>query len=71
MPKDATNLLNRKKFTEIPNGWITTTEWKEKRKDKTNGAYGRHWYNDGIKNYYLKESDSLVSSLIRGRIMVV
>ena len=71
VPKNAKDLLNRKKFNIIPEGWITTTEWKENKKDKTNNAYGRHWYNDGIKNYYLKESDSLVSSLTRGRIMVV
>lgn len=71
VPKDSTDLLCRKKFTVIPEGWITTTEWKENRKDKNNGAYGRHWYNDGKINYYLKESDILVNSLTRGRIMVV
>ena len=70
IPVDAKDLTQRKKFDIIPDGWITTTEWKEKRKDKTNGAYGRHWYNDGNKNYYLKESDSLVEKLTRGRMVV-
>jgi len=67
---DAKDLTERKKFDIIPDGWITTTEWKEKRKNKTNGAYGRHWYNDGSKNYYLKEYDSLVEKLTKGRIVV-
>lgn len=64
------DLTNRKKFSVIPEGYITTTEWKERKKDKSNGAYGRHWYNDGTKNFYLKETDPLVEKLTRGRMVV-
>lgn len=68
--ENAENLSTRKKYKTAPNGWITTSEWKERRKDKTNNAYGRHWYNDGIKNFYLKENDPLVEKLTRGRMVV-
>lgn len=67
----AKDLTNRKKFSIIPEGYITTTEWKERKKDKSNAAYGRHWYNDGSKNYYLKEFDPLVEKLTKGRLMIV
>lgn len=67
----ASDLSSRKKFKDVPVGWITTTEWKDKRKNKTNNAYGRHWYNDGSKNFYLKESDPMIEKLIKGRIMAV
>lgn len=69
--ENAKNLNLRKKFKEPPKGWITTTEWKDRRKDKNNNAYGRHWYNDGVKNFYLKETDPMINHLIRGRLMVV
>lgn len=63
--EDATDLSQRKKYSknQIPNGWITTTEWKNKRKDKNNNAYGRHWYNDGNKNYYLRPDDHKIAEL--------
>jgi hypothetical protein len=67
----AKDLTDRKKFSIIPEGYITTTEWKERKKDKSNAAYGRHWYNDGSKNYYLKEFDPLVEKLTKGRLMIV
>lgn len=69
--ENAVDISGRKKFREIPNGWITITEWKNRRKNKTNNAYGRHWYNDGIKNFFLKESDPMTKQLIIGRIMAV
>ena len=71
--KDAIDLSERKRYNkeQIPESWISTTEWRNNRKDKTNNAFGRHWYNDKCKNYYLKESDPLARLLARGRIMVV
>ena len=65
------DLTNRKMFKDAPEGWITTTEWRDKRKNKTNNAYGRHWYNDGSENFYLKESDPMIEQLVKGRLMAV
>jgi hypothetical protein len=69
--EDAPDISNRKKYKNIPDGWITTKEWKDRRKNKRSSAYGRHWYNDGSKNYYLKEFDPLIEQLTKGRLMVV
>lgn len=61
----ALDLSVRKPYNmeQIPSGWITTTEWKDKRKNKNSNAYGRHWYNDGEKNYYLKPDDAKIAEL--------
>jgi len=67
----AIDLTNRKRLKDIPTGWITTTEWKDRNKNKSNNAYGRHWYNDGSVNFYLKESDPMIEKLVRGRLMAV
>ena len=69
--ENASDLSSRKKFRDVPAGWITTTEWKDRRKNRTNNAYGRHWYNDGSKNFYLKESDPMIEKLVKGRLMAV
>lgn len=69
--KEAKDLSERKRFVVIPDGWITTTEWKQSKKDKLNSAFGKHWYNDGKKNYLLSPDDELTNSLSIGRIMVV
>ncbi len=63
--KDAVDLSSRKKYNkeQIPEGWITTTEWSQLRKNKNNNAFGRHWYNDGEKNYYLKPDDFKIAEL--------
>jgi hypothetical protein len=63
--KDAIDLSSRKKYNkeQIPEGWITTTEWSQLRKNKNNNAFGRHWYNDGEKNYYLKPDDAKIAEL--------
>lgn len=47
----ASNILNKNRFIEgkQPSGWITVSEWKDRRKNKKNNAYGRKWYNDGKK----------------------
>lgn len=69
--ENAENLDDRKKFRDIPDGWITTTEWKERKKNKRNGAYGRRWFNDGNRNFLLLQNDPMVKSLTKGRVMVV
>lgn len=69
--ESAQDLISRKRFRQPPEGWITTAEWRDKRKNKNNNSYGRHWYNDGHKNFYLKESDPLAEKLVKGRLMVV
>ena len=61
----ALDLSDRKMYNkeQIPLGWISTTEWADRRKNKNNNAYGRHWYNDGKKNYYLKPNDGKIEEL--------
>lgn len=68
--ENAVDLSKRKKFRTAPEGWITTTEWKDNKKIKSNNAYGRHWYNNGIKNFYIFLSDPKIieMNLIKGRI---
>ena len=63
--KDSVDLSSRKKYNkeQIPEGWITTTEWTQLRKNKNSNAFGRHWYNDGEKNYYLKPEDAKIAEL--------
>lgn len=63
--KNAVDLHDKKMYAKdkIPDGFITTTEWRELRKDKQNSAYGKHWYNDGMKNYYLKPDSNLIDKL--------
>lgn len=50
-----------------PEDWVLLSEWKHERKDKSNSAYGKHWYNDGTKNYFLYESDA--AGFVRGRLI--
>lgn len=70
--EDAIDLTTRKKYTKelIPPGWIPTIEWSARKKNKNSGAYGRHWYNDTRKNYYVKPNDAIIAllSLQRGRL---
>lgn len=58
------SILHKNRFKEgkQPDGWITITEWRNKRKKK-NGALGRCWYNDGERNYYLHSTDPLITEL--------
>lgn len=66
--KDCNSRQSFKKVN-IPPGWISTTEWKERRKNKNNSAYGKHWYNDGNgNNFLLLPTDGRVKNLIKGRI---
>lgn len=62
---DAVNTKDRKphKKDNIPEGWISCIDWKDLRKNKSKSAYGKHWYNDGIKNYYLYSNDNKVIEL--------
>jgi hypothetical protein len=59
------NYKDRKMFkpNEIPEGWISCVEHRELRKQKTNSAYNRSWYNDGKKNYFLKRDDPKIGEL--------
>jgi hypothetical protein len=59
------NILNKQRFKpgEQPKGWIPVTEWKDRKKNKKANAYGRHWYNDGQKNYYLYPTDAKIIEL--------
>jgi hypothetical protein len=70
--KDAKDCSYRKPYKKdkIPEGWITIKEFKDSKKDKTNSAYGKHWFNDGIKNYFLTEDDEKIKdlSLVLGRL---
>ena len=47
----------------IPEGWVNSVEYADARK-KT------HWYNDGSKNYLLRNGDIKVEllGLVRGRL---
>jgi len=68
---NAKDYSERKLFEadNIPDGWISTKDYREQNKDKNNNAYGRGWYNDGKKNYLLKKDDSKINNLIKGRIL--
>lgn len=65
------NILNKNRYKAgtQPEGWITTTEWRNIRK-KRNSAFGRSWYNDGNQNYYLFPTDEKINelSLIKRRL---
>ena len=63
--EDAVDYNERKKYKldQIPEGWISCKEHRDRRKIKTNSAYGRSWYNDGEKNYFLKPDDSRIKEL--------
>ena len=53
-----------KKFRDVPEGWITTTEWKEQRKDKTKSSYGRHWLNSAVSQTSLQEWRAVMAPLL-------
>lgn len=59
----AQDLIDRKPFKEIPEGWITTKEWRDRKTNKSKAAYGKHWYNDGTKNYFLYPTDNKIEEL--------
>jgi hypothetical protein len=62
---DSQDCSYRKSFLKdfIPEGWISVSDFKDSNKNKTNQAYGKHWYNDGVKNYYLYPSDNKIAAL--------
>lgn len=62
---DAIDLSELKKYNkeQIPEGWIPTSEWRQLRKNKSNNAFGRHWYNDAQNNFYLKPDDAIIQEL--------
>lgn len=73
--ENSINCENMKSFhlNEIPFGWISTTEFKDKNKDKNNPQYGKKWYNDHNKNYLLYNDDARIIDLclVVGRLMAV
>lgn len=58
-------ILNSQRYLpgNQPQGWIEVTEWRDSKKNKSQAAYGRHWYNDGTKNHYLYPTDELITEL--------
>jgi len=60
-----TTILNKQRYMpgDQPKGWIPVVEWRDRKKNKKANAYGRHWYNDGQKNYYLYPVDAKISEL--------
>lgn len=67
-----TAAVNSQKFIpgKQPTGWITVAEWRDNKKIKDSPNYGRHWYNNGIENFYCYDTDERISSLQlqRGRL---
>ena len=57
--------LNKHRYKpgEQPKGWIPIGQWKDNRKNKSSPCYGKHWYNDGIKNYYYLPDDIRIIEL--------
>lgn len=39
--------------------------------DKSHPNFSKHWYNDGIQNFFLNEDNPDVSNLIRGRLKLI
>jgi hypothetical protein len=62
------DLKNRKPFITVPEGWITIKEWKDRKKNKNNNAYGRRWFNNGQQNFFLYPEDITAQTLILGRL---
>jgi hypothetical protein len=60
---------HRFRVGQQPDGWVTFAEWRDVRKDKTKGSYGRKWFNDGTNNYFLKPSDPKSIDLVIGRLL--
>jgi hypothetical protein len=62
---NATDCSNRKAYNAnmIPDGWITTQEFKNRNKKKNHSTAGKQWWNDGVKNYYLNPNSIEIISL--------
>lgn len=68
--KSTLDISKRKMFRVIPDGWISLKEFKLNQKCRTNPQFGKHWYNDGSKNFLLLDSEAKKNKLTRGRITV-
>ena len=66
-----TNTEERKPFKKdaIPDGWITTTEYKDSKKNKSNPQYGKKWYNDGVNSFMLHPLNEQTNDLLLGRLI--
>lgn len=55
----------KKRFKEVPDGWIASTELTEQLMENS-----RRWYNDGTRNFYIYLTDSKIveMALVKGRI---
>lgn len=53
---------------DAPNNYITLKEWKDMRKNKSKYAFGKHWFNDGIKNYLIDDISANIKKLNKGKI---
>jgi len=56
-------IVKRYKIGLEPFGWVPTSVNKESKKNKMKAAYGRSWFNDGSKNYFLNRDDPLVTEM--------
>jgi len=59
------SILNKNRFKEgeQPFGWITIKEWRDSKKNKKSGTYGKKWYNNSNKNYFLCPTDDKILKL--------
>lgn len=67
----TTGVKRRFPKNQIPLGWMTTKNYKKKNRDRTRGCVGKHWYNNGKKNFFLFPREAVVLSVVRGRLMIV
>lgn len=60
-----TSILNKQRYKPgaQPENWIPILVWRDNQKNKNSNAYGKHWYNDGQKNYYLYPNDTKIIEL--------
>ena len=70
LPEASEVNKHRYKPGQQPEGWITIQEWRDLGKNKLKAAYGKHWYTDGEKNYFLNPSNEIIkeNNLKLGRV---
>lgn len=63
IPDNKTLHKHRFKDGEQPPGWIKILEWREKNKNKTCSSYGRRWYNNGERNFFIYPTDERIATM--------
>ena len=65
----AEDLSQRKKYKkgEQPKEYITTTQWRENKKVKTRGCYGKKWFTNGIDSILINQADTPPDGFKPGR----